>query len=528
MKWYVVTSRVNGSISKYVFGSHEFEDTKTTNELESFTRKVIKHLNPDAKNIWMKAHRSDMISFSYDIGPVNTISGGLGSSPQKAMEGFVEASPGGRESFKYFGSEEYAGEFDPSDDPYAESVDGEWGLRWREFDKNDRLVIRQKFFSSKQARDKFAERIEQSSNFAEFYAWLDKKEESMIHRAWADAALKDLMEGIDDKNLLSKQTAKDTGTSDNAIEQPRTNEERKDTTQEQEFNDDIIISETVEGDLGDDKLIEEAVQETDAEDFLPPATVQDLKRYLKNNINYLKRGDSMSLMNTEVKITQVEKKYHSHGQESNFIAYIHGIVIYDNKVLDRVDKARFIAIYDSYQDYLKLSFTKDSTEEVVSNNKKEVKEIKRAKCTIKGCKNLAADDGKYCPKHQAEYDKKHGIKQKKREAKEMKESSVMYTPMFRIRDIDKAIDVITDFLDYDSVESFTEETGLHADELVGYWVPEEDHRPIPYEDIPEPAVPMLLKPILIFVNKRLFPEEAIGYRYGDKAWLDSEMLEELF
>jgi len=51
---------------------------------------------------------------------------------------------------------------------------GQWGIRWSEFDKNSRQVKREKFFDTKEQRDKFAEKLEDKYNFARFEAWLDE------------------------------------------------------------------------------------------------------------------------------------------------------------------------------------------------------------------------------------------------------------------------------------------------------------------------------------------------------------------
>lgn len=47
---------------------------------------------------------------------------------------------------------------------------GEYGVRWREFDKNDKLKTKEKFFKTEKARDKFIDKIENSDNFYEIVA----------------------------------------------------------------------------------------------------------------------------------------------------------------------------------------------------------------------------------------------------------------------------------------------------------------------------------------------------------------------
>jgi len=54
-------------------------------------------------------------------------------------------------------------------------VGGEWCIRWTEFDRNDRLVGKQKCFSSEEARNKFREKQEKKDNFNEWGATSDPK-----------------------------------------------------------------------------------------------------------------------------------------------------------------------------------------------------------------------------------------------------------------------------------------------------------------------------------------------------------------
>lgn len=52
----------------------------------------------------------------------------------------------------------------------------DYGLRWQEFDKNDRITTKEKWFTSSELREGFANKIEAKDNFKEFVAWSDPKE----------------------------------------------------------------------------------------------------------------------------------------------------------------------------------------------------------------------------------------------------------------------------------------------------------------------------------------------------------------
>jgi len=54
-------------------------------------------------------------------------------------------------------------------------MENDYGLRWQEFDKNDRLITKDKFFKSDEARRKFAEKLETKGNFNTIIAWSDPK-----------------------------------------------------------------------------------------------------------------------------------------------------------------------------------------------------------------------------------------------------------------------------------------------------------------------------------------------------------------
>jgi len=57
----------------------------------------------------------------------------------------------------------------------AADYTGQFGLRWQEFDKNDRLVTKEKWFPSSELREGFANKLETKDNFKEFVAWSDPK-----------------------------------------------------------------------------------------------------------------------------------------------------------------------------------------------------------------------------------------------------------------------------------------------------------------------------------------------------------------
>ena len=46
-----------------------------------------------------------------------------------------------------------------------------YGIEWREFDRNDRLVMKDKFFKTRKAMDKFIEKLEQKDNFYEIVGY---------------------------------------------------------------------------------------------------------------------------------------------------------------------------------------------------------------------------------------------------------------------------------------------------------------------------------------------------------------------
>jgi len=49
-------------------------------------------------------------------------------------------------------------------------MNGEYGVRWTEFDRQDRLVSKQRMFKSAESRDKFIEKLRNKNNFNEIIA----------------------------------------------------------------------------------------------------------------------------------------------------------------------------------------------------------------------------------------------------------------------------------------------------------------------------------------------------------------------
>ncbi len=50
---------------------------------------------------------------------------------------------------------------------YLDEANNDYGVKWTEFDKRDRLVTKEKFFKTKKAYDKFIEKLEDKDNFYE-------------------------------------------------------------------------------------------------------------------------------------------------------------------------------------------------------------------------------------------------------------------------------------------------------------------------------------------------------------------------
>ena len=60
-----------------------------------------------------------------------------------------------------------------------ESTDSDsYGLKWSEFDNKDRVVNKQKFFSTEKERQSFADKLEDKDSFKKFLAWSEPKNEA--------------------------------------------------------------------------------------------------------------------------------------------------------------------------------------------------------------------------------------------------------------------------------------------------------------------------------------------------------------
>jgi len=51
----------------------------------------------------------------------------------------------------------------------------EFGLRWKQFNSRDQPITKQKIFSSKEAREKFLNKLVQKSTFYEVVAYFDEE-----------------------------------------------------------------------------------------------------------------------------------------------------------------------------------------------------------------------------------------------------------------------------------------------------------------------------------------------------------------
>lgn len=49
----------------------------------------------------------------------------------------------------------------------------EYGVRWSEFNKSDRITMKEKFFKTEKARAAFCEKLESKDNFYRFEAWMN-------------------------------------------------------------------------------------------------------------------------------------------------------------------------------------------------------------------------------------------------------------------------------------------------------------------------------------------------------------------
>ena len=48
-----------------------------------------------------------------------------------------------------------------------------YGVRWKEVDKGDRIVIKERFFPSERSREEFVKRLMEKESFVETVAWSD-------------------------------------------------------------------------------------------------------------------------------------------------------------------------------------------------------------------------------------------------------------------------------------------------------------------------------------------------------------------
>jgi len=75
----------------------------------------------------------------------------------------------------------------------------DWGLRWSEFDRNDRIKTKQKFFKDEKARKKFIDKLEKKDNFKGVESYSDPKTAKVLSGAYKD----DLEKIIDNRGLKS-------------------------------------------------------------------------------------------------------------------------------------------------------------------------------------------------------------------------------------------------------------------------------------------------------------------------------------
>jgi hypothetical protein len=63
----------------------------------------------------------------------------------------------------------------------ASNID--WGIKWTEFARNNKLITKKKYFPSETARDKFIDKLEQMDNFNQIIAYLDPQVSEMTTTA---------------------------------------------------------------------------------------------------------------------------------------------------------------------------------------------------------------------------------------------------------------------------------------------------------------------------------------------------------
>lgn len=61
---------------------------------------------------------------------------------------------------------------------YKNANQQEWGLRWTEFGRDDRIVTKEKLFKTEEARLKYISKLEEKDNFYEILAYSDSNSDS--------------------------------------------------------------------------------------------------------------------------------------------------------------------------------------------------------------------------------------------------------------------------------------------------------------------------------------------------------------
>lgn len=51
--------------------------------------------------------------------------------------------------------------------------DEQYGIRWSEFDRNDRPIKKEKIFNTQKQRDTFVKKLQKKPNFYQFEAWFN-------------------------------------------------------------------------------------------------------------------------------------------------------------------------------------------------------------------------------------------------------------------------------------------------------------------------------------------------------------------
>lgn len=84
------------------------------------------------------------------------------------------------------------------------SAPQKWGIRWQEFDRNDRIVTKEKEFNSRDARDKFVSTLEKKDNFYRVSAWLDATEKNQEASVKRESAKTDVEDGLSNVDEIDK------------------------------------------------------------------------------------------------------------------------------------------------------------------------------------------------------------------------------------------------------------------------------------------------------------------------------------